>query len=498
MDQNPCGLHVESRDNRFDRRVFFDHIILANYSTLAFMDDFQLAMDSQGVLPNAVISHRVYEKDNPGPPLIGSWAGAPQTNDHEAIKVSAMAYINSREAEWANPNPLAKQIYLNVNCEPTFTRSQCEWYVEMMHYCAPKGIRLLLGNFGSGRVKSGQGDDPNEWLTDGAELLQTFYKYQHTGLFLLGLHEYTTFYAWAVSNGQAPERPDGYKFENAPNPVDFTKPQWHIGRLYGVVTACQKLNPPIDPPNIVISEALLDDMQDISKRMTVSLKKGLKSPNGWWTLEPQFRQWYPNRDPGEVYAGMSQWTWEAVYAPLGCVIGINNFTWNDASSKDWENFRVDNSIPYRKSMEAYRPMSVLPVYVKDPTWSHRPQLIGGPSGINLREQPNRASKSFGVLPAGTQVEYFPASKTVDGWVYIEKGSDANGGWISFSDANLIDLPLPPPIVTQPPPAILVDWRTKFTDVQLKIINAAVAYSKDSYPDPGSHLKLIIATFVEIQ
>ncbi len=504
---NPCGIHVQPRDPRFNRQEFIDHCIKAQYTTVSVLDDFQLAMDLTDALPNAYIVHRIYEKLEPGPRKVGPWANAPETNDPALIKTDAINYLESRRSEWADSDPRAKKVYLNISCDGGGSRSQNEWYEEMMNYSIALDICLVIGNWGSGRLQEGQGADPNWWLTDGAELLRTMAKYKDTGLFILGLHEYTTFYAWAVSDGLAPERVNGWKFENAPALVDFTKPQWHIGRMYGMVKACQSLS--IECPKVIITEGLLDDMQDISKRMPVKLQAGAKSVRGWWTLEPQFREWYPTIDPGEVYARMGTWAWEAVYAPMGCVVGTTGFTWNDASGSDYESFRIDNSGAYRKYMENYAvPVSTPPSYPYDPKWTLTSRKeIGGPSGVNLRIGPSVIYSSKGVLDQGTLLVIYEESKTVDGWVAVSRLTNGDFGWVNIMSANLITPPdSSPVIITEPisqpvstpiPVVVTPSWKDKFTDIEMKIINAAVVYSQDAYPDPGSNLKLIISKLVKL-
>lgn len=43
----------------------------------------------------------------------------------------------------------------------------------------------------------------------------------------------------------------------------------------------------------------------------------------------------------------------------------------------------------------------------------------------------------------------------------------------------------------------VKWATQFDDVEKKIIRGAIEYAKDAYPDPGAHLKKVIAKLCKI-
>lgn len=423
---NPCGLHIQAQAPNVDRSKLIAHLRAANYGTVTILDDYKLAMELTDILPGAVIVHRAFEEPEPGPPRGAS---------ADVIKKHAVDYFQSKKAkEWGANDPRAKKVILNVNCECDWSRERCDWYAYMIEEAARFDIGLVVGNWAAGVIKSGMGSDPNAWLTDAELLLRTIAKYRDRNKYFIGLHEYSTFYVWAVMNGLAPERKDGWKFENAPKQIDWNQPQWHIGRCIGLVRACEKFG--IAKAPILITECSLDDMQDISKRMPVKLAPGYSAPRGWRSLVPQWAEWYPGRDPGEIYADMNIWVWEKVYKPLGCVVGSHAYCYGDASGDKhlWKSFLVEDSPGYLQRMEKYaRELAAQAAPLPKPAaaGSGESVTLTGGGASNMRSGPGTDYPVIDSLPESTTITWYPAIKTKAGdynWIYIETAG--RFGWIA--------------------------------------------------------------------
>lgn len=352
MTHNPIGLHIQAQGKGFDRNATLAHVKKAQYLTCTVLDDLQLAIDLD--IPYAVFRAWAFEP-NPG------------DNPKNAAK-QAIAQI----ATWAATHHGGHNVLYNVNCEKTWSKSRNEMYSEMIELSADAAangipfVGLCVGNYGSGTVKSGQGDDPNWWASpDGELLLRTLAKHRDVKMpngsyaFVLGVHEYTGIHPWIASNGA--EKRLNPQWEHRPRSIDWNKAQWHLGRAaQGIIEACEKYG--IKPPRMLITECLIDDMDDVAYTFgnRDQNSTGLdtiygygKKARGWRSLVPQWKKWYPGKDVenGGLYADMLKWTWETIYKPLGFVIGMHTYTW--ASTGDWESFRVDNAPGYISAMESY-------------------------------------------------------------------------------------------------------------------------------------------------
>lgn len=311
---NPIGYLIQAQ-NLPDRQALLYHLAKANPTTVSILDDYALCVQIKNLLPDCIVVHRDYNFE------------------------PAYGYSDNTFHSFLNNLP-DKRIVLMVNCEQGFDSTRVTMWVRLMELAHDRGYRLCVGNASSGSVKCGQGDDPNEWLTIGSPLLDAFVTYPEH---FLGFHEYTLPFAWGVSNGTYgdPQHP--------PNVLDWTKPQWHIGRnVQGIAAACAALK--IAPPKCIVTEGVFDSMNDIVEHF------GMKA-DGWKTLQLKWAEWYPLEHSGNVLADQHQWAWEKAYAPCGFVVGIHVFTWGSASDK-WHNYRVDDNPKYLKRMEVYRPFAV--------------------------------------------------------------------------------------------------------------------------------------------
>lgn len=326
---NPIGLFIQAQGVG-DKAALIEHCRKADYATVSVMDDFELCRQIKNALPDCVVVYR----DSTFKPL-------PSLNYDQMFR-KFISGIQSQD----------KRIVLMVNCEDGFSADHCAMWTWMMQNA--DGWKLCVGNPSSGSVKSGQGDDPNDWLNAGKGLLRALN--DHPGN-VVGFHEYTLPFAWAVSNGEY-----GSPYY-APNELDWSKPQWHIGRnVQGIQAACKALG--IKPPQCIVTEGLIDTMNDVVAHF------GLKA-DGYRQLENQWMQWY-GKDSGDVLADMHIWAWEKVYAPCKFVIGTHTFCYSDTAAQLWTNYRVDNNPRYLARMESYRPNAPAPIEPPKPTFKFYP------------------------------------------------------------------------------------------------------------------------------
>lgn len=318
---NPIGLFIQGQDPNLNRARLFQHLAQANYTTISVMDNLGLAKDIKSVLPRCVVIHRHSD-----------WEPAPGAQSFQDLRNLLLSYRDSG-------------IVLMVNCEQGFSPERCEMWSTMILIAATFGVHLCVGNMASGTVKCGQGGDPNEWTsTQARHLLATLIDNPGN---LLGVHEYTSFFTWLVANGGWGEP------SVMPVHVDWTKPQWHLGRnLQGIMAACRQLSLPFERLRLVITEGFLDNMNDVASHYP-----GISS-DGWASLVPWWRTTaFPDRDPELTLVANHVWAWEKVYAPLGeVVVGAHVFCYGNASGDPrWNRFRVDWAATYLAAMEAYQP-----------------------------------------------------------------------------------------------------------------------------------------------
>jgi hypothetical protein len=321
---NPIGLHIQGQDPNLDRAKLIEHCRNSDYTTVTVMDNFDLAIQIKDALPNCVVVHRASD-----------FEPAPGSDPVNALR----RHLGSLRQD--------KRIVIMVNCEQGLSQERMNMYADMIPVANGMGWFLCVGNPSSGSVKSGQGSDPNDWLLAKRlfEVMAAF-----PGNFL-GIHEYTGFFAWAVSNGRF----------NLPNekPVhlEWNKDQWHIGRnIQGIRAALKAYGIPDSAIKIVVTEGVIDQMNDIQ-----AMYPGVKS-DGWQLLIGKWAEWFPGKHAQDVLADMHIWTWEEAYLPSGMVIGIHVYCYGDASGRGrWGTYRVDGGT-YMKRMEGYRS----PGYISDP------------------------------------------------------------------------------------------------------------------------------------
>jgi len=317
MTANPIGLFIMGQGvSGAQRTTLLDHVTKANYKTVSVLDDFGLCVEIKNRLPDCVVIYRSSDFEPKAGPLAVNYL---------------ITFLNGIQAQ-------DKRIVVMVNCEQGFDLDRVAMWSDMVIQADKMGWKLCVGNVSSGSVKCGQGSDQNDWFIMGARLLQTLAA--HKGHYL-GWHEYTFPFPWSVSNGEfgTPDKP--------PDKIDWTKPQYHIGRnVQGIQNACKALK--IDYPQCIATETLIDTMGDITAHF------GYKA-DGYKTLTSKWAEWFPGKDRGDVLADFHIWVWEHVYAPAGFVIGTHTYCYGNAGNNpQWADYQVDNDAHYLTRMESYR------------------------------------------------------------------------------------------------------------------------------------------------
>lgn len=371
--KNPMGLFIQAQGVK-DRAALWRHLQAADYATVSVMNDFTLCMDIADAFPDCVV---VFRDSNFEP--------APERNGFDWFKQWAATLLKTY-------GDRAKKVVLMVNCEQGHSPARFQMYADIVRHSHQIGVRTCSGNFASGTVKSGMGGDPNDWV----QAKPLFEAMRDCPGHYLGIHEYTGFFAWAVSNGESPKGREA--FEKAPKVIDWTKAQHHIGRIFGMAQAARHLGLPV--PQVIVTEGFLDDMDDIAftygNRSTGDVGLEIQTverwwdwltsflfevwlhlafwvirfiggmpraeefraqyqprkANGWKSLIPQWAKWYPGVDPGRIYARMVRWVWEFVYSKLGFIIGGHVYCYADAGGQ-WFKYRVDDAPGYMDEMERW-------------------------------------------------------------------------------------------------------------------------------------------------
>jgi len=330
LPQNPLGVFVQAQgmgDGEMADTV--EHFYRANYSTISAMDNFGFCTRVKDRLPDCDVIYR-------------SSGFEPQpTADNKKVM-----------SEYLKITPKDKRIRLMVNCENGFTSDRVKMATDFIDVANNEGWKLCVGNTGSGTVKAGQlkGDgshEINEWLTIGAPLLKKLAENPEQGL---GYHNYTSVFAWVVSNGT-------YTFQKHDKPpvIDWKLAQWHMGRdLQGINAACDSLG--IQTPLQFITESWVDEMNDIQQNPS-NPYHGFVS-NRWRKLIEPWKSLYPGQEAEDILVDQFIWIWEAVIAKYGRgrVVGMHFFTWLSTALSQgmWAGDDVANAPRYRARMEKYR------------------------------------------------------------------------------------------------------------------------------------------------
>lgn len=346
--RNPIGQHLQ-RVKSVDDNWFVDQCQRAAYSTVTILDAATLSgrVQSEGGVPYTIFRDSKFE---PAPP------------DTEIAQYAKTAYdqIRQRMNQCGNPN-----VHIMVNCEQGSSPSRIRMYSELVRLSAtdPHGpVGMVLLNASVGSIRTGFWGQENEFARpDMLEFLRTLDQYRNVRLasgayaFVLGVHNYTSQYAWiAVNAGEhrIPTWEEATKIK-----IDWNKAQDHIGREYQGIrkalgwiwnsitgkwystatTEKRADGTPVEPPWIILTEALIDDVGGVPIQATHF--DGGSKPRGFNSLKTQWEQVWFKPDPhGVTLAKMSEWAWRVILQPEGYFIGLNNFCEGDTGG--WDSFNT--------------------------------------------------------------------------------------------------------------------------------------------------------------
>jgi hypothetical protein len=329
--QNPLSYFVQALGmGQAEKDALIAHAVRANLKTISVMDDFGLCRQLKDALPDCIVVFRS-----------STFEPAPSADNARVIR-DFLNGISSQD----------KRIVVMVNCEAGWNLDRVNMWSDMIIEADKLGWKLCVGNTSCGSIKCGQSHDPNDWITTGKRLLEVLL--QHPGHYY-GCHNYSGPFLWLVSNSGwgDPHKP--------PEKIDWTLPQWHMGReAQGIMAACKLLGlgKLLEREFMLITEGPFDQMADTETNLD-NPYHSIKS-NRWQMLIPHWQQWYPGVASEDVLANQAEWAWDKIYGPLKFVAGFHFFTWRSAGP-EWEGDRVDNAPQYQKRMEAYRPAVSIPV-----------------------------------------------------------------------------------------------------------------------------------------
>lgn len=390
---NPIGVVALPQGLGFNRDSFLRHVRESNMKCAVVLDDLPLCAELGIPLP----IYRSY-----------TFEPNPVKNPKEAAR-NAVNHITS--------TPRFSEVLWQINNEPDVTQERFDMYAEMIRIIATEAlpIRCVFGNFASGSVKCGQGGDSNEWLTKGESFLDILSRNpQH----FIGVHEYTSYYPWYVSDGGKYMAHTTWK--NRPSHLDWSLPQWHLGRnSQGIKSACDALF--LLPPKVIVTEALIDRMNDVVREPNL---------NGYKTYLSRWAVQFPEYSLGELYSEFLIWAWETVYAKAPVPVeAVTTFCYGNTGN--WGNYNVADDAAYLKGMEEYRyaPPDAPPT---PPDLSNPKEMqINLPGAfVNLRSDPSVLSEVLLTVPNKATVTYFPNSLKT-GWVALRY--DNILGWVSLQN-----------------------------------------------------------------
>lgn len=350
-----------------------DQCIRAQYTTVTVLDAATLSgrVQSEGGVPYTIFRDSKFE---PVPPA---------TDDATIKQYTRNIYeqIRLKVQQCGNPS-----VHIMVNCEQGHAPHRIKMYTELMNL-AVADLRGVVGmvflNASVGSIKTGFWGQENEFAQpDMLGFLKTLDAARNIRLpsgayaFVLGVHNYSSQYPWIATNaGEHRSQPINWQTANAIK-VDWNKAQDHIGREYQGIrralgwvwnnntgewytssnTVRRGDGKPVEPPWIICTEALIDDVGGVPIQAT-HLDMGAQKPRGFNSLKTQWEQVWFKPDPhGVTLAKMSEWAWRTIFQQDGYCIGLNNFSLGDTGG--WETFNTAlNSTPnmdYFNAVKAIR------------------------------------------------------------------------------------------------------------------------------------------------
>lgn len=361
QQKNPLGLHIQRMASPNDDWIR-NHVAQADYMTCTSLDASGMAADLQQLgVPYSIV--RFYDFE-PSP------HGLTQSEDIQKFAQKQYETLASWARVTGNPN-----IHVYVNNEQGHTWQRLMMYRFMMDVAMadPQGpVGLVFLNAAPGTIRHGFWGEPNDFASDEfMKLVLTFDKYRNVRLpsgayaFLLGVHNYTSQYAWIAVNAgrhRVPSWEMATKFDNGEFWVDWSLSQDHLGREYQGIrhalgwkwdnsarkwyatNGIQKREDgsPVEPPWMIITECLFDNMQDVRNVHPDLVVDDVHeppppgenpiaetNPRGYHTLATIWRKWFGETPAGHTLSQMLKWAWKHIYEPEGYFVGFNYFSFGN-------------------------------------------------------------------------------------------------------------------------------------------------------------------------
>ncbi len=342
---NPIGAVYQISDKvSRDNAVAYSH--QAQHFTTTSLNDFIL---SQRLKKEAGVRYSIYRNESWEPGDMRR-ANAPSVQDEAKAAYAAIMDVD-------------RSIHVLINNEQEWTNERFQFYNELIKLTLAdsKGpVGMVFGNFASGSVKCGQGQDPNWWATTPAagDFLRLLSANEHVRLpdgtqaFILGVHEYTALYPWSAANGGELLASD-WNLRSVL--IDWDKPQWHIGRMIQGIR-----NAGLPVPYIIVTETLFDDMRDIIDAWNARFDYKATGLRGYRTYTEFWKHFGFTVPIGVVYHKFLEWTWKTVWSSSNRVLGVQVFMYGG-----WDTFDVSQDEDFKKANSIYRGSINEPIPVPD-------------------------------------------------------------------------------------------------------------------------------------
>lgn len=306
------------------------HLQRVQPTSVLVLDALGLAKEIKAMLPDTIVIHRNY--------------GVTGGDDDVWGRVSPEKWLELRASESEGG------IYLYTTNEPGWGADVLNWNTRLMELAAPRGVRLVVGNWAVGTPL------PEQWPM-ARRLLELCNQYRD--LFILGLHEYGCGVLTSGLVGGAPDdsRHTNYiPVNNWPSEAGSLT-RFHCGRFKFLLDYCHSINLP--PPRIILTEHGMDDVSDIkfwSEKLRV--RQPYLNVRGWKTLQDQWSDWYGAMgwSPQRAYFEQLAWADRAVYrnSPVEAQLV---YCWGH-SSQMWEQFDVAEAHELHSLLETYAQQGV--------------------------------------------------------------------------------------------------------------------------------------------
>jgi hypothetical protein len=443
MDINPIGAVYRIND-RWSSNDAVQHSKRAQHITTTTLDDIKtaVALKNEAGVKYSILRVSAWEPGN----LKGQANGV-------IIKNAENTYQDLRNLRQQAKDNGNENIHFLLNNEQEWTSERLQFYTKVLQLVADDKdgpIGIVFGNFASGSVKSGQGTDLNWWATDAEAFLLLLEKYRNATLkdgthaFILGVHEYTSLFAWIAANSGEYLAPDwNTRFVQ----IDWSKNQWHLGRtLQGIRLAG------LPVPWMIVTETLFDRMNDIVSAWYARGYKveGTDDPRGYHSLQEFWRQAGLAGSVGQVYHDFLVWTWENVWSASDKILGVNVYLFNDTGA--WKTFDVAFDDDFRDANAAYRMGAEWTPCASPEDYVLRVVTSVDGASCNVRSQPTTASDIIGIVPSNSFAKINLNNRMPDDmrpmWYWYEIQMPDGCGWISDRGGYVkfeLEKPVPPPV-----------------------------------------------------